>query len=273
MMPSANRFQSLAYRATAFAVNGVNPATWPYLWERMRRRVTGERPQFLKRDEARALYGAAIMDVEGALRSLGLDAHVRDPRSDYPEEFAAADRRIASLSIPFGRMGLAGSGDLTLLHSVASALCPERMLETGVALGWSSLVLLKAAQVSGGRLISVDLPYPFLHGHNWVGVAVPDDLREGWVLLRTSDRNGLPKAFARCRAYDLIHYDSDKTEQGRKWAYPKLWEALAPGGVMISDDIDDTPTWAEFCADRVLPLIVVQRGKKCAGIVRKGDAA
>jgi predicted O-methyltransferase YrrM len=273
MMPGTDRFQSLSYRVSAFAVNGVNPATWPYLWERMKRRVTGTRPQVLAPDEIRAIYGSAMSDLPAALRALGLDPNVYDPRRDYFKDFAAAEHAIAELKIPFSRLGLAGSGDLTLLHSVALALKPHCMLETGVALGWSTLVLLKFAQRTGGQLISIDLPYPFLHGHDWVAAAVPEDLRKNWILLRTSDRGGLPKAFALCPAFDLIHYDSDKTAAGRRWAYPKLWEKLAPGGVMISDDVDDTPTWAEFCGNHALPLIVVQRGRKLAGIARKAGAA
>ena len=271
MNSRALRYQSLAYRVSAVAVNGLNPATWPYYWERLKRRAKGEGPRHLPREAVLEVYGAAFTDVDTALRRIGLSGSLEDPRDAYPSDFAAAERRIASLHIPFAQLGIAGSGDLTLLHSVARALQPSRMLETGVALGWSSLVMLKAAQAFAGHVVSIDLPYPFLRGGGWVGAAVPPELHGYWNLLRTSDRLGLPTV-AKEDAFDLIHYDSDKTDAARRWAYPLLWRALAPGGVLISDDVDDSPAWAEFCSEHGLPLIVVQR-KKCAGIVRKNREA
>ena len=49
---------------------------------------------------------------------------------------------------------------------------------------------------------------------------------------------------------DLCHYDSDKSYYGRRWAYPKLWEALKTGGIFISDDIQDNWAFKEFCVSQ-----------------------
>jgi predicted O-methyltransferase YrrM len=98
-------------------------------------------------------------------------------------------------------------------------------------------------------------------------------MRDRWTLLRHSDRRGIPKALHLSDGYDLIHYDSDKTQEGRRWAYPRLWRALRPGGVLISDDVGDNEIWAEFCESVGAPLIVVRRHRAYSGLARKADAA
>ena len=54
-------------------------------------------------------------------------------------------------------------------------------------------------------------------------------------------------AIAQLRTIDMCHYDSDKSYEGRMWAYPRLWEALRDGGVFISDDVNDNQAFRDFC--------------------------
>ena len=68
---------------------------------------------------------------------------------------------------------------------------------------------------------------------------------------------------------DLAHYDSDKSMEGRYWAYPRLWNALTPGGIFMSDDISDDTGFAEFCNKFALDPIIVADGSKFQGIVVK----
>ncbi len=83
------------------------------------------------------------------------------------------------------------------------------------------------------------------------------------------DRQALPRAIEAGQPFDLCHYDSDKSVRGRLWTYPLLWEALRPGGVLISDDIGDNLAWRAFC-DRVnQPSIVIDRGSKFVGVLVK----
>src|SRR5262249_39791971 len=183
--------------------------------------------------------------------------------------FSAGEQRIADLGIPFQDLDIAGSSDVQLLHAVARAMRPVRALETGVALGWSSLVLLKVLEETNGRLVSVDLPYPFLFGSAWVGIVVPTELRQRWTLIKKADRLGLPQALSSQPHFDLIHYDSDKSTAGRLWAYPLLWRALRPGGVLISDDVADNEAWADFCLKVHRPMVIVRRGKAMTGMIKK----
>jgi predicted O-methyltransferase YrrM len=167
------------------------------------------------------------------------------------------------------RMG--GPGDLDLIYAAVSLSRAKRVIETGVAYGWSSLAILAALeQRPDSRLISVDMPYPNLGNEDFVGLVVPEKLRGKWDLIREPDRRGLEKAIAQFKGIiDLCHYDSDKEWWGRIYAYPLLWTALAPGGVFISDDIQDNLAFADFVTERDLRYAVVESGSKFVGIARK----
>ena len=68
---------------------------------------------------------------------------------------------------------------------------------------------------------------------------------------------------------DLCHYDSDKSWWGRAYAFPILWKALKPGGILISDDIQDNMYFAEFVKSKSSPFAVTKSEDKFVGIIRK----
>jgi hypothetical protein len=202
-----------------------------------------------------------------ALATLGLlpapDAPLPEPPADLRAE---AERRVAEVPVAMG-----GAGDLRLLHAAVALSRAARAVETGVAYGWSSLAILAGqAGRADARLVSVDMPYPKRGGERFVGAAVPEALHAGWTLLRMPDRPGIDRAIARLGgAIDLCHYDSDKSLAGRRYAYPKLWAALVPGGVFISDDIQDNWAFREFVEARSLPFAVTESAGKFVGIAVK----
>ena len=170
---------------------------------------------------------------------------------------------------------LGGPGAIDFLYGCALALSAERVIETGVAYGWSSLALLAAMHRLGqGHLVSVDMPYVKAGNEPWVGIAVLPQLRSHWTLIREPDRNGLSKAIASQPpgSLDLVHYDSDKSYWGRQWAYPRLWAALRPGGLFISDDIQDNLYFRQFCRELGLPGVVIEYDRKFVGCLRKPAA-
>lgn len=262
-------YRSLPYKAVAIASHIADPGVWPFYSDRLSRRIAGRKLRFFSPVETDHVYGRYAYDLAAAFHALGLNIPIRDPRAEHPELFELGKAQIEKLAIPFRELGLAGSSDLTLAYSAAMGIGARDILETGVALGWSSLAFIAALERIGGRLVSVDRPYPLLIGKSWVGAAVPDDMTNRWTLLRQADRRGIPRALNLSNGYDLIHYDSDKTEEGRDWAYPLLWNALRPGGLFISDDVGDNASWARFCDEADLPLIVVRRDRAFSGLARK----
>ena len=143
------------------------------------------------------------------------------------ERFDAAQERVSSCPVEMG-----GAGDLRLLFYACEAVGATRVVETGVAYGWSSFAILSSLSGrDGGFLTSVDMSYPMRGGEDWVGAAVPEDLFPRWRVIDRPDRHGLSRALRQHGAgVDLCHYDSDKTYYGRRWAYPKLWKALGMVG-------------------------------------------
>jgi predicted O-methyltransferase YrrM len=152
---------------------------------------------------------------------------------------------------------MAGRAHLDLLYWLTRLSRAERVVETGVAFGWSSLAVLLAFEGKpGARLVSTDMPIRRTSGA-YVGSAVPLDLRHRWTLLRGPDRRTLPKALRTLGTIDLCHYDSDKSYDGRRWAYPLLWSHLRPGGFFVSDDINDNDGFRDFATEvDVRPVVV-----------------
>jgi predicted O-methyltransferase YrrM len=203
-----------------------------------------------------------------AYRLLGLSEGVRVAER-HPDVWRDAERRTASVPVAMG-----GAADFELLYDVVRSLRPDRVLETGVALGWSSLAILLAFESVGhGELVSIDMPYPGMNNDAFVGIAVPPDLRSRWTLIRRPDRDILKSTLRRLGGIDLAHYDSDKSRPGRTFAYPILWKALRPSGVLISDDIADNSVFVEFAqAVGREPIVIRKDVDNCLGIlVKPGD--
>jgi len=183
------------------------------------------------------------------------------------------------------RMG--GPGNMGLLYYLCQQLQAKHVIETGVAYGWSSLSILLSLQKTSQEikkqemikqnlgfqnkalLISTDKPYPGMNNQQDVGCVVPLELRQNWKLVRGSDRDMLPKILKRIPPLDLCHYDSDKTYEGRAWAYPLLWHKLRKGGWFVSDDIGDNLAFHDFCQKVGKKPIIVKTDKNYVGLLLK----
>lgn len=241
----------------------------PHYWEHaLSRRFMKLKPRHdinSDMEAATAWAEANSVPYHQALRKVGL--------LGYPEEIDPELLReavILSQDVPV-KMG--GGGDINLLYAAARLLGARCVVETGVALGWSSLAILAALDSTGvGQLISVDMPYPKRGHDRWVGAAVPSRLRHRWTLLRRPDRGGVRAALKLCKSgVDLAHYDSDKTWHGRAYAIPKLWRALVPGGLLIVDDIQDNLYFKAFVEEMKAPFAICRCKQKYVGIARKRE--
>jgi len=166
---------------------------------------------------------------------------------------------------------MGGAGHINLLYDCTKLLKAQKVIETGVAYGWSSLAILKALHdVNFGKLYSVDMPYPRKNNEGDVGIVVPKYLKDNWLLIREPDKPGIIKALEKAgRKIDLCHYDSDKSWWGRHYAYPILWDSLKPKGLFISDDIQDNLYFSEFVKNKSLQFVVVKFKEKYVGLIRK----
>ena len=165
--------------------------------------------------------------------------------------------------------GLGGGSSGELIYNLIEHLKASTVVETGVASGYSSLAALMSLKNRNGHLYSSDRPYVLKNNDRFVGMMVPEELKKFWTLYRMPDRDGLPRILKRAKKIDLVHYDSDKSREGRLWAYPLLWEKLSPGGIFITDDIVDNFGFRDFCLSIDKDPFVVPHGKNYFGIIQK----
>ena len=209
-----------------------------------------------------AQHAIEISEID---KRLPFKVDLKDPETEFPVIFRDAFERVKTCPVKLG-----GAGNLILIYSLACALEPRRIIESGVAYGWSSLAFLLAINhLDEARLFSVDMPYLVLQNDEWVGIAVPPDLHPKWKLYRLPDRKGLPIALRTAGSINLAHYDSDKSASGRAFGYQEIWRALCPGGVLISDDVSDNLAFRDFTNAVERTPIVIAQDTKYQGVLVK----
>jgi predicted O-methyltransferase YrrM len=256
----------------------ARPLLWPELTRMivdrtrtMRRNRLGERQAAVQWCKERASSTEEV--IERLLGHLPMPAF----SEQYALELRLADEVVRSIGEPMPLRG-----NLELIHACCEHLQARHALETGVGAGWSSLAfLLSIRQRAGASLVSTSMPFPGSTPRQAraIGAAVPEELRAHWTLVRRPDRAGVPHALRLLPRLDIFHYDSDKSRHGRLWTYPRVWHVLAPGGVFISDDIDDNLAFRDFCSILGLEPHVIgypaSEGVRYIGVIRKpgGESA
>lgn len=162
------------------------------------------------------------------------------------------------------------------LYMLIRILKPEVVIETGVAAGASSLLMLLAMERNmKGELYSIDLPSPqqtlsdgtFYPAHE-AGTVVPSQLRKRWHLILGDAREELPKLLAQLEGIDIFLHDSLHTESHMLWEYRTAWPFITECGVLLSDDIGTA--FLKFCKEVECPFrcFDVEGIKKFGGIVK-----
>ena len=144
-----------------------------------------------------------------------------------------------------------GRGTYAYYSDAESSLCraawcvalhtrPEVVIETGVAHGVTSRVVLEALRHKDfGHLWSIDLPFPFDHRlHTETGTAVTDLCRPRWSYLEGSSRQRLPPLVIEVGHIEMFVHDSLHTTRNTLFEMEQAASAMSAGGVMIVDDID-----------------------------------
>jgi predicted O-methyltransferase YrrM len=145
---------------------------------------------------------------------------------------------------------------------------PSRVVETGVANGYSSCVLLEALRRNGtGTLTSFDI----VAG---AGELVPPELRTGWDLQILPSRGRAAAFGSAIRALGpigLFLHDSDHSYRWMEHEMRLGWAQLTPGGLLAADDIDWSYAFLDFArAVGVRPLVLVDASKPFGLLPRPG---
>jgi hypothetical protein len=126
-------------------------------------------------------------------------------------------------------------------------LKPRNVVETGVAHGVTSRIILEALKSNGcGHLWSIDLPPREKVWQEQVGIAVGDGHGDRWSYIRGSSRRRLPKLLSELGEIDIFIHDSLHSERNVVFELAHAWAALRPGGAIVADDVDVNWGWHSF---------------------------
>ncbi len=170
------------------------------------------------------------------------------------------------------------------LYALLREQQPEVAVETGVCNGFSTAFLLLALQRNErGRLHSIDLPEiagaDYEPGTFWEGKGgaaippgkepgwtIPAELKERWELTVGRSDDELPGLLARLGPIGFFMHDSEHSYECMAFEFRTAWPVLADDGVLVADDWNWNPAWAEFCTTVKREPVVL--GKKLAYVVK-----
>jgi predicted O-methyltransferase YrrM len=196
-----------------------------------------------------ALFGRTV-DYADEYESLAgeLDERARSAPSHYPGYFTIEDRTAE------------------LLYAIIRHRAPELVVEVGVADGRSTQVILAALDRNEkGRLVSVDIKDDVggaAVGHTRWSLRIHRQDHSDTQLRALLDEIGPP---------DVLFHDAGHSFFEQFGDYLAAWDRMRPGGVLLSDDVDNT--WAFLDIVRLAgtpPCVLMDRRKAVGALVRPG---
>ena len=255
-LPSRLRVvQSSALRN--IARNTLRPGFLPVMLRKTRARLRREH-----RDEAAVWCHDHAESAEAFANSL--DPGLWAEAGAWAEEFEPRAREaLAGLGVRLG-----GGGHYRLMQFLVRLRQPEAVLETGVAAGWTSQAILAALQRNGrGTLYSSDFPYFRLENpERYVGCLVDPELRSRWQLEIRGDRMNLARFLPRIDSIDLLHYDSDKSIEGRQYVLDTVSAKLAADAVIVMDDVGDNTFFRDWVTRSKQHFRIFEHGGRYVGL-------
>jgi predicted O-methyltransferase YrrM len=167
-----------------------------------------------------------------------------------------------------------GTDTVRALWSIVRHLRPSTVVETGVARGFSSAVVLEAMHRNDhGHLWSIDLPEVNLMRSGQAGAAVRGVAGERWTWLRGGSRRLLPRVLGAVDGVDVFVHDSLHTSRNIQFELATTWDHLRPGGVAIVDDADCNDAFSSFASSVGSPGRLWSQGSRggAFGVLRKSD--
>lgn len=144
-----------------------------------------------------------------------------------------------------------------VMYSFIRLFKPRIVVETGVASGVSTSVILKAMSVNGtGKLYSIDLaaspetdPFVRLPPGKQPGWLVPNELKARWEFHAGKSSDILPVLLPKLGSIDVFIHDSLHTYENMRYEYHEAYPYVRSGGVIASDDITWNNAWNEMAEE------------------------
>jgi hypothetical protein len=96
--------------------------------------------------------------------------------------------------------------------------------------------------------------------------------RDRWKLVRLDPREptrDLAESLSHLPAATLCFHDADHSYLGQLDEFTRFWERLAPGGVLVADDVDASYALIDFAeSSEAAPSLLID-GRKVVGVLRR----
>ena len=160
---------------------------------------------------------------------------------------------------------------LQIYFVICRVLKPHVVVETGVATGISSALLLRElARIESARLISIEMPGLGRADLTYIGSSVPSHLKSNWTPVVAPAVPALRNMRNLFGKVDIFIHDSDHAYDNQLREYRIAMTLLAPGGILVSDDVNND-AFLEICrASELVPVLVHRREQQGhIGLTRK----
>lgn len=185
-------------------------------------------------------------------------ASLRDVFMDIEDRLQAEFRLEELLNGASG--GWVGEKEATLF-AIIRRFRPKTVIETGVAQGVSTYVMLKAIALNGfGKLISIDLPNYDPAGYSYKGAErdkvhipvgkasgwlVPQELRKDWVL-KLGPSSKILTTLEPETQVDMFFHDSEHSFENMTFEFEWAYSHISRGRIIVSDDIECNAAYYQF---------------------------
>ncbi|MEV6597031.1 class I SAM-dependent methyltransferase [Actinoplanes sp. NPDC051346] len=176
------------------------------------------------------------------LEALGWQAdEVAKVADEFDEVYARLDERYEQTETVFPPRWGVEQGTGLALYGLVRLLRPGNVVETGVADGRSSFMILSALERNGnGMLHSFDVRAEagnLVRGHEQWNLTISD---------AKDPRRSFTEAIAKLETIDMFQHDSDHSYANQMFEYESAWPKIPVNGVLASDDADLTKAYLDF---------------------------
>jgi predicted O-methyltransferase YrrM len=214
--------------------------------------------------EAKSIHMSALELVKTAMPEIS-ESELSQIEQEYTVARGEMERRCDAMSdrLEYPDWYSIEKETSFLYYAVCRHLAPNNVLETGIANGHSSYFLIQAMKKNGhGKLHSVDIA-------DNVGKLLTDEEREDWTLhvLGSPQRRSFSRILDSISPIDLFVHDSDHTYGWQMFEFRVARKALSKRGVLLSDDIDHSLAFVDFCAEIGQKPVLLLDTRKVTGMI------
>lgn len=174
-----------------------------------------------------------------------LEERYKEVKLSYPANFAIAE------------------GSSYLIYSLIRIFKPDIVVESGVANGHSTFIMLNALKINGkGKLISIDIS-------SNVGVLLREEDKENWELriLKGDFKKAFKENINSIPKIDVFLHDSNHLYYWQIYEYETVKPKLRKGSILMSDDVDFSYAFFDFCKKINKKPLILLEPQKAFGIL------